>query len=62
MNVDLVHVIQKIDLDSGEMLNSILLRLPNGAEIRFRTRDPHLVTAVHRWFGRASTASKKLVD
>jgi hypothetical protein len=25
--------------------------LPNGAEIRFRTRDIRLVTAVHRWFG-----------
>jgi hypothetical protein len=25
--------------------------LPDGAEIRFRTRDIHLVTAVHRWFG-----------
>lgn len=25
--------------------------LPNGAEIRFRTHDIRLVTAVHRWFG-----------
>jgi hypothetical protein len=25
--------------------------LPNGAEIRFRTNDIGLVTAVHRWFG-----------
>lgn len=25
--------------------------LPNGAEIRFRTHDIKLVTAVHRWFG-----------
>jgi hypothetical protein len=25
--------------------------LPDGAEIRFRTNDIHLVTAVHRWFG-----------
>jgi hypothetical protein len=25
--------------------------LPNGAEIRFRTRDIKLITAVHRWFG-----------
>lgn len=25
--------------------------LPNGAEIRFRTRDIRMVTAVHRWFG-----------
>jgi hypothetical protein len=24
---------------------------PDGGEIRFRTRDPRLVTAVHRWFG-----------
>lgn len=25
--------------------------LPNGAEIRFRTGDIHLITAVHQWFG-----------
>jgi hypothetical protein len=25
--------------------------LPNGAEIRFRTSDIHLITAVHQWFG-----------
>lgn len=25
--------------------------LPDGGEIRFRTRDIKLVTAVHRWFG-----------
>jgi len=25
--------------------------LPNGAEIRFRSSDIHLITAVHRWFG-----------
>jgi hypothetical protein len=25
--------------------------LPNGAEIRFRTNDIKLITAVHRWFG-----------
>jgi hypothetical protein len=25
--------------------------LPNGAEIRFRTQDIKLITAVHRWFG-----------
>jgi hypothetical protein len=25
--------------------------LPDGGEIRFRTRDVHLVTAIHRWFG-----------
>ncbi len=25
--------------------------LPAGAEIRFETRDIHLLTAVHRWFG-----------
>ena len=25
--------------------------LPNGAQIRFRTDDLRLVTAVHRWFG-----------
>jgi len=25
--------------------------LPNGAEIIFETRDRHLLTAIHRWFG-----------
>ena len=25
--------------------------LPDGAEITFRTTDPHLLTAIHRWFG-----------
>jgi hypothetical protein len=25
--------------------------LPNGAEITFSTDDPHLITALHRWFG-----------
>lgn len=25
--------------------------LPEGAEIRFETRDIHLLTAIHRWFG-----------
>ena len=25
--------------------------LPNGAEITFETKDLHLLTAVHRWFG-----------
>jgi hypothetical protein len=25
--------------------------LPQGAEITFATKDPHLLTAVHRWFG-----------
>lgn len=25
--------------------------LPDGAEIRFRTHDIKLITAVHRWFG-----------
>ncbi|MGA9334742.1 MAG: hypothetical protein WBV39_10740 [Rudaea sp.] len=25
--------------------------LPNGAEISFETRDLHLLTAIHRWFG-----------
>ncbi len=25
--------------------------LPNGGEITFATDDPHLVTAIHRWFG-----------
>ena len=25
--------------------------LPDGAEITFKTTDPHLLTAIHRWFG-----------
>jgi len=25
--------------------------LPTGAEIVFKTTDPHLLTAIHRWFG-----------
>jgi len=25
--------------------------LPDGAQITFQTRDPHLLTAIHRWFG-----------
>ena len=25
--------------------------LPEGGEIRFETADPHLLTAIHRWFG-----------
>ena len=25
--------------------------LPDGAEITFTTADPHLLTAIHRWFG-----------
>lgn len=25
--------------------------VPSGAEIRFETTDPHLLTAIHRWFG-----------
>ena len=25
--------------------------LPDGAEITFETKDPHLLTATHRWFG-----------
>ena len=25
--------------------------LPDGAEIKFETRDAHLLTAIHRWFG-----------
>lgn len=40
------------ELHSGASRIAITYRpLPNGAEIRFRTRDLHLVTAVHRWFG-----------
>jgi hypothetical protein len=25
--------------------------LPDGAQITFQTTDPHLLTAIHRWFG-----------
>jgi hypothetical protein len=25
--------------------------LPDGAEISFKTADPHLLTAIHRWIG-----------
>jgi hypothetical protein len=25
--------------------------LPDGAQITFQTSDPHLLTAIHRWFG-----------
>jgi hypothetical protein len=25
--------------------------LPDGAEITFKTTDPQLLTAIHRWFG-----------
>ena len=25
--------------------------LPNGAQLSFSTRDLHLITAIHRWFG-----------
>jgi hypothetical protein len=25
--------------------------LPDGAEITFETKDPHLLTSIHRWFG-----------
>lgn len=40
------------ELEKGASRIAITYRpLPNGAEIRFRTRDLHLVTAVHRWFG-----------
>jgi hypothetical protein len=40
------------ELQAGARRMQITYRtLPNGAEIRFRTRDIELVTAVHRWFG-----------
>lgn len=40
------------ELEAGASRIAISYRpLPDGAEIRFRTRDPHLVTAIHRWFG-----------
>lgn len=40
------------ELTAGAMRMQITYRaLPTGAEIRFRTRDIKLVTAVHRWFG-----------
>jgi hypothetical protein len=40
------------ELQAGAARIQITYRaLPEGAEIRFRTRDMKLVTAVHRWFG-----------
>ncbi|WP_427913319.1 aspartate carbamoyltransferase [Ramlibacter sp. MMS24-I3-19] len=40
------------DMQAGAAHMQITYRsLSNGAEIRFRTRDLKLVTAVHRWFG-----------
>ena len=40
------------ELQAGAPHIAITYRpLSNGAEIRFRTRDQRLVTAVHRWFG-----------
>lgn len=40
------------ELQAGAAQIQITYRaLPNGGEIRFRTNDIKLVTAVHRWFG-----------
>jgi hypothetical protein len=40
------------ELQAGAARIKITYRaLPQGAEIRFRTRDLKLITAVHRWFG-----------
>lgn len=40
------------ELQAGAPRMHITYRaLPDGGEIRFRTNDLHLVTAVHRWFG-----------
>jgi len=40
------------DLQQGASRVEVTYRpLPRGAEIRFRTDDIHLITAVHRWFG-----------
>lgn len=40
------------EMQAGAARMQITYRaLPNGAEIRFRTTDIKLVTAVHRWFG-----------
>lgn len=40
------------ELQAGAARIRITYRaLPNGGEIRFRTNDIRLVTAVHRWFG-----------
>ena len=40
------------ELQSGARRIEITYRaLPRGGEIRFRTDDVKLVTAVHRWFG-----------
>lgn len=40
------------ELQAGAARMQVTYRaLPNGAEIRFRTDDIRLVTAIHRWFG-----------
>ena len=40
------------DLQAGASRIEVTYKpLPAGAEIRFRTKDIHLVTALHRWFG-----------
>jgi hypothetical protein len=40
------------EMQSGVSRIKITYRaLPNGAEIRFRSSDIRLITAVHRWFG-----------
>jgi hypothetical protein len=40
------------ELEAGAARIRVTYReLPDGAEIEFETRDPALVTAVHRWFG-----------
>jgi len=40
------------ELQSGAKRIQIAYRpLPAGAEIRFRTSDIRLITAIHRWFG-----------
>jgi len=39
-------------LQSGATRIQIAYRsLPNGAEIRFKSNDMRLITAIHRWFG-----------
>jgi hypothetical protein len=40
------------ELQSGAKRIQISYRaLPAGAEIRFKTKDIRLITAIHRWFG-----------
>jgi hypothetical protein len=40
------------ELQAGaKQIDVAYAELPDGAEIVFRTKNRHLVTAIHRWFG-----------